>query len=349
MEHKTFGVAELKATGPASAGTFEAIVSVFGNVDKGGDRMLPGFFVDSLKAPPEGRGYPPIVWSHLWGVVPIGSASRAEEVTGYKTVKGDTVDGLLIEGELFVDEHQTAKEVHVAMTKTGGDGLPVLRDFSFGYSTSESIEAGDDGFEAVTKEHIRDLVKGELYEVGPTLVGMNEQAGLISAKSMPPATLEALVTHLKAGARNSANDSKMLKEIHDLTTELGVECTTKTAASIATTSPIAATLFKALEAKGYSDIDRYGVYLLTGMVDAGSSYIANSEDDARVTQMREMLREVLSLLELELEPIAETDDGKALRDTLAKAIPESSKTRHPAGAAPSDVRELAFAFPAPSH
>src|SRR4051794_34202657 len=49
----------------AEDGTFEAIVSVFGNVDSYGDRVMPGAFTDSL-AEWEAKGAPiPVLWSHL--------------------------------------------------------------------------------------------------------------------------------------------------------------------------------------------------------------------------------------------------------------------------------------------
>src|SRR5687768_1326736 len=53
---------EVKAASDgAAAGTFEAIVSVFGNVDYAGDRVMPGAFERTLKE----RGLPPIYWNHL--------------------------------------------------------------------------------------------------------------------------------------------------------------------------------------------------------------------------------------------------------------------------------------------
>jgi hypothetical protein len=42
MKHKTFDLVEVKADG--EAGEFSALASVFGNVDLGGDRMMPGSF-----------------------------------------------------------------------------------------------------------------------------------------------------------------------------------------------------------------------------------------------------------------------------------------------------------------
>ena len=46
MEHKTFELIEAKAEG--ESGSFQAYASVFNNVDRGGDRMLPGSFKRTL-------------------------------------------------------------------------------------------------------------------------------------------------------------------------------------------------------------------------------------------------------------------------------------------------------------
>ena len=353
LEHKSFGVAELKATGPASSGAFEAIVSVFGNVDKGGDRVLPGFFADTLKAPPEGRGFPPVVWTHLWGVVPIGSTQKAEEVQGYTTAKGETVDGLYIAGDLFVDEHQTAKEVYTAMSRKNGDGLPVLRDWSFGYSATEFTTKDDDGFEPVSTGHVRDLIKGELYEVGPTLVGMNEQASTVGVKSaLQTQSLETLLATLKAGARNSAKDAEMLQQIHDLTTELGIDCGAKAARVDRGATGIAhAIAAKAYEAKGYDDVDSYAVYLLTSMIELGSNYIIGQDDPARVASMRALLLQVAGMLG---DILGQARNGEAVSgtasfvDMVEKMLPTSGQKDVPSrrhAVDPSLANELLLAFP----
>lgn len=352
MERKSFGVAELKATGPASAGSFEAIVSVFGNVDKGGDRVQAGAFERTLKAPPEGRGFPPIVWTHLWGVVPIGSSQKAEEVTGYKTAKGDVVDGLFIGGDLFVDEHQTAKEVYTAMTRKGGDGLPVLRDMSFGYAAVEFLTASKSDFEPVSADHKRDLLDVDLFEVGPTLVGMNDAASLGEAKGLFGQTmsLEHLLADLKAGARNSSRDAAMLKEIHDLTTELGVACAKSAPLAVSARSLGAQLAAKALEAKGYDDVDSYAVYLLTSMIELGSSYIVNQDDQGRVAAMRDLLMQAAAMLG---DTVGQTRSGDpesaSFLTEIEDLIPtsgEAKSTERPTREKPSESqRELLLTFP----
>src|SRR5438067_10676622 len=83
-EVKTFR-AEVKSV-DTKTGTFTAIVSVFNNVDYGGDRMMPGSFRRTLAE----RGLPPIFWNHAWDQGPIGYATDAKE----------TEQGLEVTGQL---------------------------------------------------------------------------------------------------------------------------------------------------------------------------------------------------------------------------------------------------------
>jgi HK97 family phage prohead protease len=169
LEQKSFPVVQLKALGDEGAGQFEAIVAVFGNIDSYGDRMVKGCFERTLRAPPEGRGFPAVVWSHQWGMVPIGASLEAEEVE----------KGLRIVGQLLIEDHSTAREVYAAMKLQGGDGLPALREFSFAFFIVDSAEITEDG------ETIREIKDVDLLEVGPTLIGANSETELIGVRAAP--------------------------------------------------------------------------------------------------------------------------------------------------------------------
>lgn len=167
MEFKNFPVTEIKAvTGSDEPGTFEAIVSVFGNVDRGGDRVKKGAFARTLQE----KGLPPLIWSHNWDIPPIGVVKEAVENN----------EGLRIKGRLFVgdgEDHPIARQVHTAMTAQDGNGMPPLREFSFGYEVHKASEETVDG------KDVRVLEDLELFEVGPTLVGMNPATRLLAAKA----------------------------------------------------------------------------------------------------------------------------------------------------------------------
>lgn len=64
-EHKAVPLADLKALNPA-AGIFGAVVSVFGNVDSVGDRVVPGAFKASLARWQASHDPIPVIWPHQW-------------------------------------------------------------------------------------------------------------------------------------------------------------------------------------------------------------------------------------------------------------------------------------------
>lgn len=173
-ERRSRSVFQLKAD-DGQPGRFEAVVAVFDNVDSYGDRILFGAFTESLAQ----RGYPPIVWTHRWEEPPIGSTAEAEEARGIKLLDGRTVDGLRLLFDLLIDDNARAREVNAAMRATGGDGKQALREFSFAYFTKEALwrdEPDEDGA-------WRDLVKLDIIEAGPTLLGANPETGLVAMLS----------------------------------------------------------------------------------------------------------------------------------------------------------------------
>lgn len=223
LERKTFRIAEFKASS-SEPGVFSAAISVFGNVDRGGDRVLKGAFNRSV----EERGLPPIVWSHQWNIPPIGLTRSAVE----KTLRGDKLV-LACEGKLFVedDDHAIARQVLAGLRSDP----PALKEFSFGYEAIEALTADDDGFEPQGNGHLRDLLDVEWFEWGPTLVGMNPATELIDApkslagvalalRGFDELELATLFADLKAGARNSTKDSERLQTIHDLSVDNGAKC-----------------------------------------------------------------------------------------------------------------------------
>jgi HK97 family phage prohead protease len=221
--------AEYKLLGEEEpAGTFEAYVAVFSTPDRpdlfgDSDVIEPGAFAQTLQE----KGLPPVVWSHVWTIPPVGQALQAVE----------DVKGLRIRARLFLDDDgisgQYARSIHTGMTATP----PVVREFSFAFEAKEwSDEKAPNG------QYIRHLKRLELFEVGPVLVGRHPDTELIGAKSQrieqvtaaldPVAITTALATKspayrrarwdaaLKAGARNAAEDLKRLNDIHDLAGEI---------------------------------------------------------------------------------------------------------------------------------
>ena len=98
MIRKTYDGVYFKALDD-STGEFEAVVSVFGNVDLQGDRSMPGMFSKSLDRWRE-RGDPiPVIWSHDWGN-PDAHIGYVMPQDAYEVLAGDDSKAL---GEITGD------------------------------------------------------------------------------------------------------------------------------------------------------------------------------------------------------------------------------------------------------
>lgn len=189
METKQFAATQIKALEDADQpGTFEAIVSVFGNIDSYGDMVVKGAFKEFLKAC-KTDGYPPVVWTHQWGTVPIGVTQEMSE----------TDEGLYAKGRLFIDagggeDHEIARQVYTAMRAQDPYGKAALREFSFGYDLLEFVErkTEDDGY-------FWELQKLWVIEYGPCLKGANDSTRLVGVKSDQPANGRERPEHTKTG------------------------------------------------------------------------------------------------------------------------------------------------------
>ena len=145
-----------------SAGQFEAIVSVFDNLDSYGDIVRPGAFARTL-AEWETKGIPiPIYYSHR--------LDDPDMNLGHVVSATETDRGLEIVGQLDLDMPK-AQTVH-RLFKGGR-----LAQFSFSYAVKDgSVQEGENGAEFY---EIRDV---DLYEVGPTPVGANPDTELTAVK-----------------------------------------------------------------------------------------------------------------------------------------------------------------------
>lgn len=162
-------------------GTFEAVVSVFGNVDLGGDRVLFGAFSKSLERWRESGDPIPVVWSHQWDDLDahVGVVLEAKELPpGDPALAGTPIaanGGLWIKARLDTDEDFAARLWKRLERRS-------IREFSFAYDVIDERRAGDGA---------NDLVELDVIEVGPTLKGMNPATELLLAKSLAAAVLAA--------------------------------------------------------------------------------------------------------------------------------------------------------------
>lgn len=178
----------IKAAGDGEAGTFEAIVSVFGNVDSYGDVVMPGAFKDTLEAW-ESRGDPiPVYWSHRMDdpAYLIGSVLEAREVE----------EGLWVKARLRLDDDPAgskARQVYGLLADR------LVTQFSFAYDVLDGAMAERDG------QDVYELRKLALYEVGPTPIGANQDTELLAVKA---------AEHIARGMASNIKDGRVVAAGH---------------------------------------------------------------------------------------------------------------------------------------
>src|SRR5215207_3280960 len=177
----------------ADKGEFEALVSVFGNVDRYGERVVKGAFADTLKAWDAKDGPIPVIWSHEHRDprAHIGSVVKAEERDA----------GLWVKAQLDIDADPV--ESRAAQVWRLLKGRRVTQ-FSFAYDIVDAASVTEDG------EQVFELRKLDLFEVGPTLLGVNPETELLDAKA-----LHGIVAQLKAGRVLSSKNFARLEEAYN--------------------------------------------------------------------------------------------------------------------------------------
>lgn len=195
MRTKDF-TAKVKAAGVADGlaeGQFVAVVSVFNNEDSMGDVVRPGAFTESL-AEWAAKGDPiPVIWSHRWGdpFAHIGTVIKATE----------TLEGLEVTGQIDdLGENPTADQVYRLLK-----GRRVTQ-FSFAYDEVESAWVKDQDNRWGGYWELRKL---KLHEVGPCLVGANQETELLAAKAA------GLARGAKAGRVLSQANYDTLAKAHE--------------------------------------------------------------------------------------------------------------------------------------
>jgi HK97 family phage prohead protease len=175
-----------------SAGQFEALVAVFNNIDRGGDRIMPGAFTKTLAAWRASGDPVPVIWSHDW------ATPDAHIGVAYAKHMKQTARGLLVKGQLDIDDNDIARRVHKLMARRS------LKEFSFGYDIPP-------GGRRKASDGANELIEIDLHEVGPTLKGMNPDTELHGVKSLT----QTAIDDDYAAIRNRARDEMYALLTHD--------------------------------------------------------------------------------------------------------------------------------------
>lgn len=185
--------AVVKAAGESDgleAGQFEAIVSVFGNEDSMGDVVIPGAFKADLERWAT-KGDPlPVIWSHDWSdpFSHLGRVLKAEE----------RPEGLWVLGQIDdIDDNPKAAQVFRLLK-----GRRVTQ-FSFAYDVE------DGGWGTRGDREVYELRKLKVHEVGPCLLGANQETELLAVKA------ERFAAAAKAGRVLSQKNFDRLAAAHE--------------------------------------------------------------------------------------------------------------------------------------
>jgi HK97 family phage prohead protease len=162
---------------------FEGYASVFNNIDRGMDRVIPGAFKNFIASIKAGeKDYPVALWQHN-SDNPIGI---------YVELKEDD-RGLFVKGRLPMEDDFVSKKV-VPQLK-----IKSVRKMSIGYKTLKSTFVEEDD------ELIRNLEELDLWEISLVTFAMNNEADITSIKSL-----------------ENIENIKSLSEVETLLKELGL-------------------------------------------------------------------------------------------------------------------------------
>lgn len=176
----------------------KGIAAVFGNVDSGNDRVMPGAFRKTLT---EGRDRVKFVWNHSYYEVPIArivevkELSRDELPAEVLQYAPEATGGLYVEREYL--KSQRASEVLEALD------AGVITEMSFGYSVIKSEKATEGN------QTINNLTELRLYDLSDVVWGMNAATVAGVKHAMP---IGIICQHLEAYSKDVANDERPATE-----------------------------------------------------------------------------------------------------------------------------------------
>jgi uncharacterized protein len=179
-----FAALEIKADGEDDEYlTISGYASVFNNVDRGGDVVMPGAFKDCIA---KGRK-PKMLWQH----------DASQPIGAWDTMREDS-NGLLVKGRI---SKRAAKGAEVAaLVKMGAvDGL------SIGYRTQE--------YEMDMKAGTRKLTKLDVWETSVVTFPMNDLTGIYAMKSaddMSDTEIKRHIEHALKAIKLSSTEAKAM-------------------------------------------------------------------------------------------------------------------------------------------
>ncbi len=153
------------------AGSFEGYAAAFNNIDDGGDRILPGAFVDTL-AQSKATGKMPKMLLNHGGIGGFNKPAPADMLPiGKWHAMAEDSKGLESKGRLINLDTESGKRIYGAMKEGELDSL------SIGYKALKFVRGTRAG------EPARTISQMKLYEVSPVTFPMNGLAAITSVKA----------------------------------------------------------------------------------------------------------------------------------------------------------------------
>jgi len=172
---------------------FEGYGSVFGNVDLGGDIVMPGAFQKSLDMHRKGNTLPQMFWMH-----------QPDKVPGKWLDMSEDSHGLYVKG--MMAPTPLGDEIHTLLQ------MKAVRGLSIGYMPDDYM---------IDKAGNRLLKAVELWEVSPVSLAMNPLAQVAHVKSRLSATGEYVPTpreferHLRSGGCSQRTAKILMSKMFD--------------------------------------------------------------------------------------------------------------------------------------
>jgi HK97 family phage prohead protease len=184
-------------------------VSVFGNIDHCGDRVMPGAFTKDI-AEWAASGRPqPVVWSHDWD---DPKSIVGETVERSEQPFGDGKSGLIVKQQYDITkppEMSHASQVFDLVSRR----LIYQASYAYRIVTFELVDPAPGETTPRADGKVRNLIELKTFENGPTLLGMNDQTDVLEAASRA-------IDGLKVGRTLSSTNEGKLTAAHDLIGEV---------------------------------------------------------------------------------------------------------------------------------
>jgi len=260
---------------PDDEGNFTGYAAVFNNVDKGNDVIDPGATTKTLQETPD----VPVFWVHEYELVPIGMGRLSPDPKG---------KGVRIEGKLFLDTSELAREVFGAM-KAGA-----IRGLSIGYETVKRT----------FKNGVRHLQEIAIGEVSLCPFPMN-----------PLAEVDSVKAQKWLGQYSSTESVDCVLSLIDTATDyLASELQEGDAGDVGRLNQIIPLLLECLQ----SEIDDLPVDLADD-----AAFDADDDSDIGVSVYVEQMRAPIELQIKKLQALLEREPGKSTRQLKRAANEEN--------------------------